>query len=909
MGSRRLRRRAYLRVIDRLWTCCGRVSFEEFLEALRRSRAHMSPPLRMLVRPPSHPAFSSILHIYLNKYKIRRRSYSWITKRLTDAIQEGVIRPEWREKDLVEAARKFIIGIHAIVPADRVLRRLTRSARAEVAGRHRESRVAALEHALGIVLQDLPLVKRFEAANELLRYPPAWQGKANLQTMAREADVMEELGEVIRTNGLPVEKMMASPELNAKKDLVERLFPSQVCRRERLSIVESLPFYVVGRWRDARDTVLACFVRKARLLRFNLKALEIEAVRDTSLAFMERSTPRFRALHRAVVKSLESGHVEPLRRQRKFLESIEREGMKLAGQDVYYRLLSGRGGYIRKMARRIVPIPFEGHDAHAWAVVESMREIYRFSPFRIPIPAMVIENLDFLDVPPDQFRRRRVFETVIVMTLADLISSGRVTIPGSLAYGNRWNDIPPLEGLAEYPEPGRWVADLRRELEAKATLFRQHAREEKLVRDGRIHIPRVRLTQKNEGYELESSTLPQVRLPPVDITDLLLDVNEPTGFLDAFKLPGYASRRLGDEERRRLGIAALLDMGLNIGLREVSRSLGRGFALWKLRNFSANYFTVGNLRESLSKIIDAWDKMGLGVAWGPGITCSVDGRVVFSFAKNLLSQYHRRKGRLGVTIYWMIRDDYLAASVRIIGNQEWESWFVLDDLIRPIGKKPLEVSIGDTHGQHLAAWGLAHLLGKGIAVRFRQLGQVKLYGLGPRHWCGLDHMGTIDWERLRRAALSLHRLAEAVKSGRVRPSEILRTWNIYDENGINVTEGLRELGKVKRTGYVLSYAASESSREQVHLGREPSETWNSFQEAIFFGKGGRIETNNPVRREEIGLAMAIVLNAIVFHNVWRHGSRLLKRANATPIVWHHVMLLGRYKITKRRFPSRNGLKI
>jgi hypothetical protein len=131
-------------------------------------------------------------------------------------------------------------------------------------------------------------------------------------------------------------------------------------------------------------------------------------------------------------------------------------------------------------------------------------------------------------------------------------------------------------------------------------------------------------------------------------------------------------------------------------------------------------------------------------------------------------------------------------------------------------------------------------------------------------------------------------------------------WNIYDENGVNIAEALRELGKVTRTIHILSYAADPLLREQVHRGCERSENWNSFQEAIFFGKGGRIETNNPMRREEIGLAMAIVQNAIVFHNVWRHGSRLLKRPSATPVVWHHVMLLGRYRIKKRGSTSKFG---
>ncbi len=861
----------------------------------------MGPAMQDLARPLSRPAFSAVLHLYLREQGIRRRSYSWIRRKVSQAIQEGKIDPELREKDLVVAARKLIIDIRIVVPADGALRRLAISARADAVGRRRERRLVDLEQAMGLALKDLPLIQRFKAAREFLRYPPAWQGKANLQTMAREAKIMEELGIAIRTNRLPVEKIISSSELEMKKDFVERLFPSQINRRERLSIVEALPFYLVGRWRDARDTVLACYVRKARLLRFNLKNLEDEAVRDASLAFMERSTVHFRALHEAVLRSLETGQVEPLRHQRRFLEEIEREGMRLAEQEVYYRLLSGRGGYIRKMARRLVPISFVGHDARAQAVIDAMQEVYRFSPFRQPVPQRVVDSLGFLDVQPAQLRRRKVFEPVVVMTLADLLWSGRVTVPGSRAYRDRWSDIPSIGSISPGPEPGPWVTGLKRRLEAAGELFKSRAREMKLVSGGRLSVPRVRRARPDDPEnELDIISVPQIRLPPIGIVDLLWEVHEATGFLDSFRLQGTAARRLREEERRQLGIAALLDMGLNLGLREVSRSLGRGFQLWKMRNFTANYFTAPNLRDALARVIDTWDKLALGNPWGSGTTCSVDGRVVYSYARNLLSQYHYRKGRVGVTIYWVVRDDHLAASVRIIGNQEWESWFILDDLAHPVGGKPLEVSTGDTHGQHLAAWGLAELLGKRIAVRFRQLGQVKIYGPTSGHWCDIERVGAVDWHRLRRAAPSLFRLAGAVRSGAILPSEILRMWNIYDEDCVNIAEALRELGKVTRTIHVLTYAADPILREQVHRGCERSENWNSFQEAIFFGKGGRIETNNPMRREEIGLAMAIVLNAIVFHNVWKHGSRLLRRRSMTPVVWNHIMLLGRYRIRKRR---------
>jgi len=79
-----------------------------------------------------------------------------------------------------------------------------------------------------------------------------------------------------------------------------------------------------------------------------------------------------------------------------------------------------------------------------------------------------------------------------------------------------------------------------------------------------------------------------------------------------------------------------------------------------------------------------------------------------------------------------------------------------------------------------------------------------------------------------------------------------------------------------------------------------TETWNSFQQAVAWGNGGRIATNNPRRREELGLAQAVLMNAITFHTVWRHGDRLRKKRNATPIQWGHVRRYGQYRIGRGR---------
>ena len=916
MGHRRtrIRHQAYIRVIHRIWTSYGRVTHNEFNDSFRRARAHMSHHNLAAIPYVSQQTFSYYYRKYCQLQHIHRRSYRWIKNHLLNDIQDGRIDTNLREQGMMDLLRAALIRQKIIVPAPDVLRRLVRSARMELTGQRREQRIMNLEQSLGIVLDDVPAIQRFRAAQELLRYPPAWRGKANLQTMARESKIMAELADVIRANNLPIEKIVASPMLRDRQDLVERLRPSYLTRREHLAIVESLPFYLVGRWRDARDVVLACLVRKARLLRYNLKKLNESYVRDASLSFLEQASPRFGALHRAVVKSLATGSIDGLRRHRAFLAELEREGIGLAERTVYYRLLSGRGGYVRKMARKLENIPFEAHDPRAKAVITILPEVFRFAPFRVPVPESTAAGLSFLAVPIAELKRRKIFETVVIMTLADLVWSGRVTVPGSVRYRNRWSDVPALQSTREQ-DSGRahWIADLRRRLEAAAGRFRQYAKEHTVLRDGRLHVPRARYTHGDEGDDEEERSIvpshPPVRLPSIDIVDLMREVHGATGLLDAFQLDGPAPHRLPDDERRELAVAVLIGDGLNLGLKEVSRSIGHGFRLGRLRNFAANYVISRKLRAASARVIAMWDKLGLGLPWGSGRACSVDGRVVRSNSKNIFSSYHRRKGKVGVTIYWVVRDDYLASSVRIIGNQEWESWYVLDDLQQPTGEKPLEVSTGDTHGQHLAAWGLADLIGKRLTVRFRQLGTVKLYGLRNGRWCGIQGVKTIDWNLLRRASPSLHRLAAAVRKGDVVPSEVLRVWNLYDENGINVMEALRELGKVPRTEFILEYARDPAFREEIHNNCQRAETWNSFQDAVFFGNGGRVATNSPRRRDEMGFAMGLVMNCIVFHNAWKWGSKLRKVEGATPVVWSHVRFHGRYKFTKRRHPSEKSKEV
>ncbi len=832
-------------------------------------------------------------------FEKRRRIRSYKTRALRNILAremiKGTIDPELSWNDLSAAVHDWAQKQRIILPPDNRLGTIIRSARARAVGRRHRAQQEQREEAMGFVLRDLPLVQRFTAARELIRYPPAWQGKANLITMARETQIRSELEHVFAINHIQPEPLLGnSPEPDSFR-LIESTPPSLLSRTEKRAVIAALPIYLAKRWQQARDVVITCFVRKARSLRFRIKEQHDQAVREHSLSLLEHSGPRLRALRRAVLHAIDKNDPSVLKVHRRFLAHMENRQEEIIGSEGLFSILAGRGGYARKFALRLKGIPFEGHDNHARTVVECLPEIFTFHPFRVQVPWPVVNRLHFLDVPPETIRRRRVFEPVILMTLADLIGSGRVTVPNSLLFRDLWTDISSVK-LRKTIDTDRWIDALQSKLNRDWIRFVKVARKRDIAIDGQIHVPRIRATETDEG--------PGIRLPTIPIERLLWEVHDEIGFLDCFRLPENAPHSLSDEERRQLSLANLMATGMNMGLREGSRSFGRGYGLGRLRNAAAHYVYPKTLQATLDRLLQEWDRRNFGSIWGTGERCSVDGRVVFSYEKNLISQYHHRRGRIGVMAYWFVRDDWMASTIRLIGNQEHEAWFILDELLRPSGMKVLKSSCGDTHCQQLALWGLSSLVGKRILARFRGLRGVRLYCSRSGKHLPIRQVHPVRWDLLRRCARSLQRLGEAVRQGIIPASEVLKTWNIYDEEGRNVGDALRELGKIDRTGYILSYAMDKKLRATVQRGCTRSETWNSFMEAIAWAGGGRIATNDPRRRIEIGLSMAILMNAIVFHNVWKYGDRLKRVKGATPIQWGHVRFYGKYKI--RRGPTQEG---
>lgn len=888
-----------LSIIDRLYKQSASVSYHQVIHQWYLGR----PPRSGIPSPPTQQTFSRIWNEYKQQNGLNKIDGTQLVSWMTDQFGHRNLDPNMERSEL-EVNTSNLMAISKLVkPSTYRFQRCLSTALREYRQEKSECRLMRLGKSLNVSIRDIPIAQRWTTAQELLRYPPAQVGRANIPKMAKEYLVFRELLTTLETNNLDPKTLLGHSDCERLFQFVEKRPPSILNRWEQDRILEALPFYLAGRLRESIDSVLICFVRKARLLRSRVKEEVEENRHDESLAFLERSERDIRDLQTAISEALSIGTPEPLQPFQKKLSHLHKDGLAALDQNRLYKLIGSRGSYTRKLARRLVGIQFQGHDAHARALVEVLQEVLTFTPFEKEIPMDVAEKLAFLQAPQNLLLQRQVFEPVILITLADYLWSGRVTVSLSKRFANVWEDIS-HEDI--HIDVGQWTSHRREQLDNAWRAFEKEAEGKTLVKDGRLHIkrPPKRLSEDQEIQHRQRHEVLLRKLRTVSILEVVLKVHQSTGFLDEFTLGKNSPHKISNEERLRNAAGVLVSLGMNLGKRDFAAVLGSDYSVGRIQTFTNNYFIKSNIEAALERLIMNWDKNNMGEFWGTGHLVSVDGRVIGTYRNNLLSRYHYRKTKSGMTVYWFRRDDGIATRVRALGNQEWESWYVLDELLHPLAGQLINTSCGDTQGQFLALWGFADVLNKEIMTRFRRPARVLLYKPTGKNRAGLKGLRTVQWNVIERGLPGIFRLAKSLKDGKVLASEVLRRWHLHDEEGCDIAQALRELGKVARTEFLFRYAQDKNLQCRIRDACNNAESWNSFHEAIFWGNGGKIRSNNPHRQEEILLALSLLLNSIVFYNVDFYSSELRKARAPTPVIWDHIQVLGKYQLKKSWFQEK-----
>src|SRR5690625_7297010 len=84
----------------------------------------------------------------------------------------------------------------------------------------------------------------------------------------------------------------------------------------------------------------------------------------------------------------------------------------------------------------------------------------------------------------------------------------------------------------------------------------------------------------------------------------------------------------------------------------------------------------------------------------------------------------------------------------------------------------------------------------------------------------------------------------------------------------NLATALREMGRIKKTIFILNYFSDESLRRKIQKGLNKGEAMNGLARAIFFGKQGELRERTIQHQLQRVSALNIIINAISICNTF-----------------------------------------
>ncbi|WP_035564450.1 Tn3 family transposase [Hymenobacter sp. IS2118] len=400
-------------------------------------------------------------------------------------------------------------------------------------------------------------------------------------------------------------------------------------------------------------------------------------------------------------------------------------------------------------------------------------------------------------------------------------------------------------------------------------------------------------------------------LPHVKITDLLLEVDEWTGFSRHF-----THLKTGAPAKDHvLLLTTLLADGLNLGLTKMAEACP-GSTPAKLAWLQAWHIRDDTYSLALAELVNAQGRQPFAAHWGDGTTSSSDGQRFRAGGRaestgHINPKYGAEPGRL---FYTHVSDQYAPFSSQVINVGVRDATYVLDGLLYHESDLRIAEHYTDTAGftDHLFA--VMPLLSYRFAPRIRDLSETKLYvPPGSPAYEALQPLlgGTLNVRHILAHWEAILRLATSIKQGTVTASLMLRKLGSYPrQNGLAVA--LRELGRIERSLFILDWLQSVDLRRRVQVGLNKGEARNALARAVFFHRLGEIRDRGFEQQRYRASGLNLLTAAIVLWNtvyiqravqaLWAHGQTVDEALlpYLSPLGWEHINLTGDYSWRTKR---------
>ncbi|WP_075790977.1 Tn3 family transposase [Massilia putida] len=522
---------------------------------------------------------------------------------------------------------------------------------------------------------------------------------------------------------------------------------------------------------------------------------------------------------------------------------------------------------------------------------------------------------------------RRFYEICVLSELKNALRSGDIWVQGSRQFRDFEEYLLPAEKfgamrtarelpIAVNQDCDQYLHDRLLLLEEQLATVNRLALTNELpnaiISDTGLRISPQDATVPDEAQGLINLT--SGLLPRIKITELLMDVDDWTGFTRHF-----VHLKSGEQAKdRTLLMSAILADAINLGLTKMAES-SPGATYPKLSWLQAWHIRDETYAAGLAELVNAQFKHPFAEHWGDGTTSSSDGQRFRAGGRaestgHINPKYGAEPGKL---FYTHVSDQYAPFSTRVVNVGVRDSTYVLDGLLYHESDLRIEEHYTDTAGFTDHVFALMHLLGFRFAPRIRDLGDTKLYVPGKVS----DHPalrsmigGSLNIKHLRAHWDDVLRLAASIKHGTVTASLMLRKLGSYPrQNGLAIA--LRELGRIERTLFILDWLQNVELRRRVHAGLNKGEARNALARAVFIHRLGEIRDRTFEQQRYRASGLTLVAGAIVLWNTvyleratqaLRDGGKPVDDSMLqylSPLGWEHINLTGDYLWRQSRKPE------
>lgn len=512
----------------------------------------------------------------------------------------------------------------------------------------------------------------------------------------------------------------------------------------------------------------------------------------------------------------------------------------------------------------------------------------------------------------------RVWEVAVLFHLREAFRSGDIWLAHSRRYGDLKDALVPVEAARDTPrlampfEPEAWLTDRRLRMSDAICRLARAARTGAIpggsIEDGNLKIDRLTAAVPEEADALVLDLYG--RLPEIRVTDLLLEVDDETGFTEAF-----THLRTGAPCKDRIGLLnVLLAEGLNLGLSKMAGATNT-HDFFQLSRLSRWHVESEAMARALAMVIEGQSALPMARFWGAGQTASSDGQFFPTTrqgeAMNVINARYGHEP--GLKAYTHVSDQFSPFATQTIPATVNEAPYILDGLLMTDAGQKIREQYADTGGFTDHVFAVTALLGFQFIPRIRDLPSKRLYLFDPAA-CPKELKGLIGG-KIRQSLIASNwpdilRSVATMASGAMSPSQLLRKFASYPrQHELAVT--LREIGRVERTLFIIDWLLDADMQRRAQVGLNKGEAHHALKNALRIGRQGEIRDRTSEGQHFRMAGLNLLAAIVIYWNTKHLGQAVTSRrregldclpnllAHISPLGWAHILLTGEYRWPKR----------